>query len=186
MKSKLILIFTILTVAFSAAGCSAEKTLKDKDAGYQMGYDGTVWKVSKNTEVETDFGTYTFNAVFTSLAKTDSGDPAATFMVLREDTENFDSAGELSEDELLDTAAASLASNRMADGIITYQNATIAGVKSYWISVAPMEESDTITDLILCIKDDSVYEFYYTAVGDENYSLYEPDINYMLYNFSEL
>ncbi|MCD8215350.1 MAG: hypothetical protein LUC97_06910 [Clostridiales bacterium] len=182
MKSKLILICVIFTMAFASVGCSAEKTLKDTEAGYEMNYDGTVWKVSKNTEVEADYGTYTYSAVFTSVSKTEEGESAATFKVLREDLSEFSYTD---EDSMLDEVADKLAA-RLDDGIITYQNVAVSGLKGYWIGVTPMEETDSVTDLIFFISDDSVYEFYYTTIGDENYSLYETDVNYMLYNFSVL
>ncbi|MCD7778011.1 MAG: hypothetical protein LUH47_05855 [Clostridiales bacterium] len=181
MKSKLALIFTILTVAFSSTGCSAEKTFKDKDAGYEMKYDGTVWKAGKNVEIEEEYGTYTYSAVFTSISKTEDGNPAATFKVLKEDLSDYD----ITDDEnMLDDIANKL-SARLSDGIVTYQNATIDGEKGYWISITPLDdEEESVTDLIFFVSDESVYEFYYTAVGDENYSLYEEDVNYMLYYFS--
>ncbi|MCC8097807.1 MAG: hypothetical protein LIO44_04480 [Eubacterium sp.] len=112
MKSKLALIFTILTVAFSSTGCSAEKTLKDKDAGYEMKYDGTVWKVNKNVEIEEDFGTYTYSAVFNSISKTEDGSSAAVFKVLKEDLSDYNITD---EESMLDDVANKLSSRR-SDG----------------------------------------------------------------------
>ncbi len=177
MKVKLFLICTV--VAASLIGCSPEKVFKDKDSGYQMKYD-TNWKVSKNVEIEEDYGTYTYSAEFKTTAKTETGEPAATLKVLKEDISLFDITD---EDEAIDTVAAELA-QRLDDGFMSYQSTTIAGLKGYWIINQPLEETGIKKDIIFALADDCVYEFYYTAVGDENYDLYEKDVNYMLYNFS--
>ncbi|MCD7855411.1 MAG: hypothetical protein LUG66_07335 [Clostridiales bacterium] len=183
MKAKLLVIVTLIAAACATAGCSAEKVFKDKATGYQMNYDGTLWKVSKNTEVEEDFGTYTYSAVFNTIAKTEEGEPSATLKVLKEDLADFSVE---SDETALDDVASKL-SRRLDDGIVSYQNATIAGLKGYWITVTPTDDTVTeLNDIIFCVTDDAVYEFYYTAQGQDNYDAYESDINYMLYYFSEL
>ena len=182
MKSRIFLICTLMAVALAVVGCSQDKVFKDKETGYQMKYDNK-WKVEKNVEVAEDYGTLTYNAVFTTTAQTADGEPAASLKVLKEDLSKFEVKG---DDTLLDDVAAKL-SGRLADGFVSYQNATINGLKGYWMSVQTLggEEADNKkTDIIFCVSGEDVYEFYYTAVGEENYNTYESDVNYMLYNFS--
>ncbi len=179
MKAKLILICTLLCTAFSAVGCSSEKVFKDKETGYKMNYDSG-WNVEKNVSVDETFGSTTYNAVFSTDDKTDDNKPAAQLKILKEDISLFTIN---SEDSALDDVASSL-SARLSDGFVSYQNATINGLKGYWITVQSLDsETEGKTDLIFCISDDDVYEFYFTAADEESYQLYEQDINYMLYNF---
>lgn len=183
MKAKLILICTLIAAAATTVGCSAEKVFKDKETGYQMNYDGTLWKADKNTEIEEDYGTYTYSAVFTTIEKTEDGEPAATLKVLKEDRADFVIE---SDETLLDDVANQL-SGRLDSGFVSYQTATIAGLKGYWISVQPIDASITeLNDIIFCVTDDAVYEFYYTAESQTSYDTYEADINYMLYYFAEI
>ncbi len=187
MKVKLLLLCAIAAV--SLVGCSPEKVFKDRSAGYQMNYDNN-WKVDKNVEIEEENGTYTYNAVFETVAKTEAGEPVATLKVLKEDRSVFtisEDAGEGladSEDTPEKQVADSLAQRLPGDGVITYQSTTIAGLKGYWIANNTVDETNTRHDVIFALSDDSVYEFYYTVTGEENYELYEKDVNYMLYNFS--
>ncbi len=197
MKSKLLLICTITALGFTLTGCSTEKVFKDKEAGYQLKYDSSIWSVDKNVEKDvafpTETGTYTFSADFTTLEKTEDGEPNAEFKVLCESVEDIVGEKEADGDELLDEVAEGL-NGRLDEGFIQTSSITAGGsseaaqsLKGYWITVSPLsqrEENDPINDVIFVVSNDTVYEFYYTAIGEDNYSRYEQEVNYMLSNLS--